>query len=179
MRWAEMGKRQPKLTERVRASLLDPGVVLVGTITKDGTPRISPVEPYLLDGDLWLSMMWQSHKAHDLERDPRILVHSIVRDREGSDGEVKVRGHAVPQHDPAVQQRYADSVAEAIGWHAEAGRFHLFAIDIQSVTSMQYEQPSGDQYGTVWPPGREFVRRATSATSVGAPEPVTRYLVPE
>src|SRR5712691_314309 len=27
------------------------------------TPRLSPVEPYVLDGDLWLSMMWQSAKA--------------------------------------------------------------------------------------------------------------------
>jgi hypothetical protein len=43
--------------------LIAPGVLLVVTIRRDGTPRVSPVEPLVLDGDLWLSMMWQSRKA--------------------------------------------------------------------------------------------------------------------
>jgi hypothetical protein len=37
--------------------------VLVATIRGGGTPRLSPVEPFVMDGDLWLSMMWQSRKA--------------------------------------------------------------------------------------------------------------------
>ena len=32
--------------------------------------------------------------------------------------------------------------------------------------------PSGDQYVARWPSRTEFVRRETSATSVGSPEPV-------
>jgi hypothetical protein len=48
--------------------LIGPGVVLVATIRRDGTPRLSRVEPYVLDGALWLSMMWQSAKAQDLAR---------------------------------------------------------------------------------------------------------------
>jgi hypothetical protein len=51
------------LGRAARERLLGPGVVLVGTIRRDGCPRISPVEPFVLDGDLWLSMLWQSHKA--------------------------------------------------------------------------------------------------------------------
>ena len=30
-----------------------------------GSPRLSPVEPLVLDGDLWLSMMWQSRQEYD------------------------------------------------------------------------------------------------------------------
>jgi hypothetical protein len=49
-------------------------VVLVATIRRDGTPRLSPVEPFVLEGELWLSMMPASTKAHDLDRDPLVLV---------------------------------------------------------------------------------------------------------
>jgi hypothetical protein len=145
--------------------------VLVATIRRDGTPRLSPVEPYVLDGDLWLSMMWGSTKALDLRRDPRILVHSVVTGRDGAEGEVKVRGTALAEHDPAVQRRYADAVAGDLGWSPEVGRFHLFAVDIGEITAVRYDTASGDQYVASWPPGREYVRRATSATSVGEPEP--------
>ncbi len=149
--------------------LLGPGVVLVGTIRRDGTPRISPVEPFVLDGDLWLSMMWGSAKAADLERDDRLLVHSIVTGRDGADGEVKVRGRAVPVHDAGQRQRYCEAV-QVLGWRPEEPRFHLFVVDIAEVTSIRYA-PTGDQHVARWPEGVEFVRRETSATSVGEPEP--------
>ena len=86
MDWLEMERRQPRLAELGRQRLLDPGVVLIGTIRRDGTPRLSPVEPWIMDGVLWLSMMWQSMKAADLLRDSRILVHNAVSNRDGQDG---------------------------------------------------------------------------------------------
>ena len=92
MRWTELEQRQPNLAEVGRQRLIDPGVLLVATIRRDGTPRLSPVEPYVLDGDLLLSMMWQSRKAMDLHRDRRILVHSTVTSRDGGEGEFKLRG---------------------------------------------------------------------------------------
>ena len=94
MHWSEMAEGQPRLAALARERLIGPGVVLVATIRRDGTPRLSPVEPFVLDGDLWLSMMWQSTKARDLLRDPRILVHSVITSRDGAEGEVKLRGAA-------------------------------------------------------------------------------------
>jgi hypothetical protein len=87
-----------------------------GTGGEDGgvTPRLSPVEPFVLDGDLWLSMMLGSLKASDLVRDPRVLVHSIVTNRDGEEGEVRLRGTARQHLDEAVQRRYADAVTEAL-----------------------------------------------------------------
>ena len=49
--------RQPALGAVADRLLIEPGVLLAGTIRRDGTARISGVEPLLLDGDLWLSMM--------------------------------------------------------------------------------------------------------------------------
>jgi hypothetical protein len=94
MKWSELERRQPGLADLGRRRLLAPGVVLVATIRRDGTPRLSPVEPFVMDGDLWLSMLWQSTKAADLIRDPRVLVHGVVTNRDGREGEFKVRGHA-------------------------------------------------------------------------------------
>jgi len=173
MHWSDLDYAQPRLAQRGQERLIGPGVVLVGTIRQDGTPRLSAVEPYLLDGDLWLSMMWQSAKARDLMRDSRILVHSIVASRDGAEGEFKVRGTARAENDRAIQSRYADAVAATLGWQPEPGRFHLFAIDIDQVSFIAYDPGgSGDQHVAMWPPGREFIRRATSPTSVGDPEPV-------
>jgi hypothetical protein len=179
MHWSQMTESQPRLAALAKERLIAPGVVLVGTIRRDGTPRLSPVEPFLLEGDLWLSMMWQSAKARDLIRDPRILVHSVITSRDGAQGEVKLRGTVRDEPDPGVQRRYAAAVAGSLGWEPEPGLFHLFAVSLEQVTYIAYDPGgSGDQHVAMWPPGREFIRRATSATSVGEPEPVAEVLVP-
>jgi hypothetical protein len=176
MHWSDIEQAQHRLAHLGHQRLIEPGVVLVGTIRRDGTVRLSPVEPLVMDGDLWLSMMWQSAKARDLLRDPRVLVHSIITSRDGAAGEFKVRGTAREEDDPVVQRRYAGTVAGSLGWNPEPGRFHLFAVDISQVSFISYDTPTGDQHVATWPPGREFIRRATSATSVGDPEPARDLL---
>jgi len=177
MHWHDIQTQQPQLAEVGLRMLAGPGVVLVATIRRDGTPRISPVEPMFWRSDLWLAMGWLSRKAQDLRRDPRILVHSIVTSREGTAGEYKLRGRAVPEPDPQVQQDYARAVAEQIGWEPEVGRFHLFWIDLNDITFVRWDNATNDQYLTRWPGNQEFVRRGTSATSNGPPEPYSELLV--
>jgi hypothetical protein len=179
MDWHEFEVEVPRLARLAEERLLEPGVVLVGTIRKDGSPRISPVEPFLMEGDLWLSMLWGSHKAADLQRDPRVLVHSIVTSRDGGGGEIKVRGVCRQEHDHSVQHRYAAAVAAELGWQPQVSRFHLFSVEIGSVAYLRYDDPTGDQYVVLWPPGQEFVRRGTSATSLGDPELSIHEYTPE
>ena len=57
MHWRELRDRQPRLAARAEERLVGPGVLLVITLRRDGTPRLSPVEPYLLEGRLLLSML--------------------------------------------------------------------------------------------------------------------------
>jgi Pyridoxamine 5'-phosphate oxidase len=173
MHWSDMERAQPRLARLAAERLIGPGVVLVATIRQDGTPRLSPVEPFVLDGDLLLSMMWQSAKARDLLRDPRILVHSVITSRDGAEGELKVRGTGHAQHDPAEQRAYAEAVATSLGWNPQPGRFHLFAVDVDEIAFITYDSATGDQHVAMWPPAREFIRRATTDTSLGAPEPVS------
>jgi Pyridoxamine 5'-phosphate oxidase len=177
VRWAELAKQQPKLAELGERMLGDPGVVLVATVRKDGSPRVSAVEPLFWEGDLWLAMLLGSYKARDLQHDPRILVHSIVTSRNGEAGEFKVRGLVAAESDPAIQARFAARVAEDLGWRPEPGKFHLFRVEAEDVTFMRFVEASGDQYVTRWPAGGEYVRRGTSATSLGPPEPTSDLLV--
>ncbi len=88
MNWAEFAREAPELARLGEQRFRQSGLVLVGTIRRDGAPRISPVEPLIADGQLYLGMMWQSRKALDLLRDPRCLVQSTVRDREDTAGEL-------------------------------------------------------------------------------------------
>ena len=90
--WGQFAERDPELAALGEAQLARTGLALVGTLRRDGWPRISPVEPFIVDGNLYLGMMWKSRKALDLIRDPRCVVHSTVVDRKGSEGEFKVYG---------------------------------------------------------------------------------------
>jgi hypothetical protein len=132
MNWEQFKGAAPKLASKAEELFEVSGVVLVGTIRKDGSPRISPVEPLIVDGELYLGMMWQSYKALDLLRDPRCTVHSAVRDRHASEGEFKLHGRASDVRDLEMRRRFCDALYEKIGWKPEEPDYHLFTVDIMS-----------------------------------------------
>ena len=80
--WGVLADRDPELAALGLDRFERTGLALVGTLRKNGWPRISPVEPVIAGGQLYLGMMWQSVKALDLLRDPRCTVHSTVSDRQ-------------------------------------------------------------------------------------------------
>jgi hypothetical protein len=171
MHWSEIERHQPGLAALGRQRLLDPGVVLVATIRRDGTPRLSPVEPFVMDGALWLSMMWQSAKATDLLRDARVLVHSVITNRDGSEGEFKIRGTVRAENDTAVQHRYAQAVAQSLGWDVQVGRVHLFEVNAEHLTYIRYDPVTDHQHVAMWPPAREFIRQHDTPTSLSDRQP--------
>ena len=147
MRWAEFAEAAPELAELGKERFKRAGIILVGTIRKDGTPRISPVEYYEVDGHFMLGMMWQSFKAKDLLRDPRCLVHSVVTNREGNEGEFKLRGRAVDVEDPELRKGYGDATEAEIDWRPTEP-FHLFTLDIEEAAFVIYEED--EQRTTRW-----------------------------
>src|SRR6266576_5277939 len=100
MRWEEFASAAPELAELGAERFDKAGLSLVGTLRADGSPRISPVEPQFADGELMLGMMWQSRKARDLLRDPRVVVHSVVANKDGSEGDFKAYGRVRDVPDP-------------------------------------------------------------------------------
>jgi Pyridoxamine 5'-phosphate oxidase len=175
MRWSEISAEQPAFARLAHTKLITPGVLLVGTTRRDGTARISAVEPLIMDGELWLSMMRSSTKALDLRRDPRVVLNSIVLGPEADD-EVKVRGTAEAENDREVGERYAHAVATELGWQPVVDHFALFRIDIDDVIVVGYEPDTHAQQVAHWPAGVEYRRPATTPTSLGKREPVHRLL---
>jgi hypothetical protein len=79
--WSEFAAPAPELAALGKERFDQTGLILLGSIRKNGWPRISPVEPIISEGRLYLGMMWQSRKALDLLRDPRCVVHNRYRTR--------------------------------------------------------------------------------------------------
>jgi hypothetical protein len=148
MKWDEFATAAPELAELGRERLERTNLCLVGTLRKDGSPRISPVEPDIVDGELMVGMMWRSRKALDLLRDPRVVVHSTVCDREGTEGDFKLYGRASEVRDPEVRTRYADAVERRLDWRPP-DRSHVFSVDIESAGFVIF-QPDG--YALKWTP---------------------------
>jgi len=162
--WGEFAGAAPELAALGEERFERTGAILVGTIRRDGTPRISPVEYLLFEGRLFLGMMWQSRKALDLLRDPRCLVHSMVVDKSDPAGEFKLRGRALAVQDPEVVELYCQALQEKINWRPD-GPFHLFAVDIERITFIKYAE-NGDQLVREWRPGappNERLRRWTGS----------------
>ena len=131
--WAEFAEADPALAALGVAQFARTGLALIGTLRRDGWPRISPVEPFIANGQLYLGMMWRSVKALDLLRDPRCVVHSTVSNRDGTEGEFKVYGRAVEVTDADELRGFGDAVYAAIGLRIEEMEGHCFAIAIDSV----------------------------------------------
>ena len=139
MTWGQFSEQDSELAKLGEDQFTRTGLALVGTLRRDGWPRISPVEPFIVGGELYLGMMWRSRKALDLLRDPRCVVHSTVSDRMGSEGEFKVYGRAVEVKDLDERKRFRNAVFEAIGYRPEEPEFHCFSIDIESVVFTRLE----------------------------------------
>ena len=146
--WQQFASQAPELAALGEAQFGRTGLALVGTLRRDGWPRISPVEPFIVDGQLYLGMMWRTVKALDLLRDSRCLVHSTVSDREGTEGEFKVYGRAVEITSLDERQRFADAVYAAIGFQPEEPEFHCFSIAIESVVFSQLRD--GQFHRQIW-----------------------------
>jgi hypothetical protein len=153
MTWQAFAAGAPAMAALAKEQFAQSGMALIGTIRSDGSPRISCVEPCILDGALYLGMMWQSRKALDLLRDPRLVIHNAMCSNVGDERELSLRGRAQDIHDPDVRLRYAEAV-ERTSWNGTD--FHLFAVAIESAALVTYG--NGEQSVELWPQGTRFKR---------------------
>jgi hypothetical protein len=153
MTWLAFAAGAPEMAELAKEQFAQSGMALIGTIRSDGSPRISCVEPCILDGALYLGMMWQSRKALDLLSDPRLVIHNAICSNTGDERELSLRGRAQDMHDPQVRLQYVEAV-ERTSW--KGADFHLFAVAIESAALVTYG--NGEQSVEVWPQGTMFKR---------------------
>jgi hypothetical protein len=150
--WHEIEDEAPDLATTVRGLFEATGLGMLATLRADGAPRISGVEPWFADGELWLGMMPDSLKARDLQRDPRFALHAATADKQMTDGDAKVAGRAIEVTDEPTIDRARASFAEVSGYAPPPGPMHLFRLDLAEVVFMTVA--TDHMVITSWHPGR-------------------------
>jgi hypothetical protein len=97
--WGEFAAAQPELAAKVESRFGVRKHKTLATVRADGSPRISGIEAEFTEGQLFMGMMPGSRKLEDLQRDPRIALHSPTEDPpddhpSGWQGEAKIAGRA-------------------------------------------------------------------------------------
>jgi hypothetical protein len=111
--WRDVELGAPELARLGIARLSSARVALLGTLRRDGSPRISPIEPCIAAGHLLIGAMAGSVKATDLRRDPRYVLHSVVTGPDSGEGELKLYGSAA---EAGQDLRAAAAGAWWLGW---------------------------------------------------------------
>jgi hypothetical protein len=155
--WYELEQAAPPIAQLGRQRLEQAHVALLGTLRRDGSPRISPVEPYLTQGQLVFGAMSWSLKARDLLRDPRCVLHSAISGPDTGEGELKLYGRA-READRAIRDGCQD------GWWLTRplDTAIVFAVDIEQATFISWETAEGQMTVRRWSPEHGYVETRRS-----------------
>lgn len=139
--WADVEAAAPELAAAAQARFAANRHHVFASLRPDGSPRLNGTEVRFADGHVQLGMMVRSHKLADVERDPRIEVHSAPLEDDLAHGDARIHGRAV----------YLAPAGEAEG--------SMYAIDIEQVVLVQVQ--GEELVVTHWTPdgGRRETRR--------------------
>jgi len=132
--WAEFAEAAPELAAFGERRFREAQVAYVATVRADGSPRVHPATPILWEGRLFLFMEPTSPKGHDLRREPRYAMHSLVTDQNGNPGEFHIKGRGQPVDEPTVRARVAGAAP-----YEPAERYVLFEFSVEEAASTDYE----------------------------------------
>ncbi len=141
--WATFEAAEPEMAKAGRDLVYQFGVGLgfIATIRKDGGPRLHPVCLVVGAGGLF-AFIEDTPKRRDLERDPRIAVHTFPPEK--VDDEFYVTGTVRRRETPEIIKEVSDLYL-ATG-ATKGDEAWLYEVDIEHVMWAKYEtRPS-------WPP---------------------------
>jgi Pyridoxamine 5'-phosphate oxidase len=147
MTWDELELAAPEIASLGKERLEHSRVALVATLRPDGSPRISPIEPYFAQGHLLFGAMAWTLKARDLERDSRCNLHSAVSGPDAGEGELKLYGRAIEAGD-----ELRDACRE--GWWTGQPResARVFSLAIEEAAFVTWDYDRGEMTLRRWSP---------------------------
>jgi hypothetical protein len=151
--WRDLELGAPEIA-RVGLSRLDSTrVAYLGTLRRDGSPRISPIATYLVAGHLLVGAMSWSRKADDLRRDPRYVLHSAIRDPDAGEPELKIYGEAM------VAGSDVREAAAGAWWSGRpTGDAAVFSLSIRQAVLIEWDVEGGHMVTHRWSPRRGCAR---------------------
>ena len=130
--WGEFERAAPEMAD-FGARRMAERVMYIGTVRRDGYPRVHPFTPFVSGGRLFAYMEPTSPKGHDLDRDGRYTAHSLVKDMNGTDGEFSITGRARLAEDKATRDVAAKGCP-----YKPADRYVLFEFFIEGCFTTHY-----------------------------------------
>jgi hypothetical protein len=165
--FADVENVEPDLAGRARAILSSTPNAVLGTVRRDGSPRLSGADAHFHDGQLRIWSMPGARKGQDLRRDPRVALHSIPWDsrrlRDGADdvglADAKISGRAVLTTDADERSAFRAWFTSDRGYEPPDD-WDLFTIDIDALTVVSVDE--GNLVVDRWSAtdGRDAVRRS-------------------
>ena len=151
--WYELETAAPEVARLGEQRLELTRVALLGTVRKNGSPRISPIEPYLSQGHLLFGAMSWSLKARDLLHDPRCVLHSAITSPDAAEPELKLYGRAF---EAASETREACASG---WWHAQPlDAAVVFELSIEQATLITWRLEQGRMAVQQWSPARGLTK---------------------
>jgi hypothetical protein len=149
--WADIESAHPDFAGRVQRLFDAHKHKTLATLRKDGSPRISGIEVEFKDGEVTLGMMAGSLKAMDLQRDPRLALHSASDDPPKDNpstwpGDAKMAGLAVD----AGKLEGAEYPGEGV----------RFTVDVKEVVMTRVAESNDHLVIESWHEGRSLEVRA-------------------
>jgi hypothetical protein len=152
--WSDVEAAEERFAAAVLARL-DAGVhKTIATLRADGSPRISGIEAFIAEGDLWFGSMPRARKAIDLQHDPRFALHSASADPPAWEGDAKLAGRAEEVTEPERRSR----IFRAAGSDEPSGDAHLFRAEIDEVVLIGLNDARDRMVIQHWHEGRGLER---------------------
>jgi hypothetical protein len=139
--WARLEAEAPELA-RLGRERLATGLAVLGTLRRDGSPRVSPIGVFFLGGELVIGVMAHSGKARDLRRDPRVALQSVVTAPDEGEPELKLYGRVSP------------SDADGGWWKGGRPDVDVYAVELEEAVYLDWDLAGGTFALRRWRPGR-------------------------
>lgn len=138
--WTEFEQHAPHIAEIFRRRHSATGhLCFLATLRADGYPRICPLEPQLIGGQLALVGMPGTRKFDDLHRDPRFSLHTATVDTQVGEGDAKLWGRVREVDTDAGE--LLDGLIEiyrSVGHdRSEQNTFPMFVADVVGASSLE------------------------------------------
>ena len=157
--FAEFETQAPALGAFVRGRIEATGLSMVGTTRRDGWPRVSGWEVFVVDGRLYVGSMPNAVKVFDLRRDPRCCLITPLADKDDMSGEGKLFCRAreiltVDEYEP-VRRGFEALRGFDMG---DFGGAHLFEMAVHGAA---WQRVDGEDFRTTsWREGEGVRERA-------------------
>jgi Pyridoxamine 5'-phosphate oxidase len=145
MTWRELELAAPEIAEPGKTRLDETRVALLATLRRDGSPRVSPIEPFFAAGQLLFGAMAWTLKARDLERDPRCTLHSAITGPNDGEPELKLYGRTIEADDDL-------RAACPTGWWTERPdeAACVFSLSIEEAAFVTWDYEGGEMTVRRW-----------------------------